>query len=70
MKKTITTTLGALLLTASMILTMQVEGKETFSDIQKHGAKNDIMNLNEENIIGGYEDGTFLIPSNGNYFLF
>jgi len=59
MKKTITTTLGALLLTASMMPIMQVEAKETFSDIEKHGAKNDIMYLYEENIIGGYGDGTF-----------
>ena len=60
MKKNMTTTLGALMLSTALIVPItQVEAKETFSDIGKHGAKNDIMYLYEKNIIGGYEDGTF-----------
>ncbi len=59
MKKFIATTLGALLLTASMMPTMQVKAKEPFSDLEGLGAKNDIMYLYEKNIIGGFEDGTF-----------
>ena len=59
MKKFMATTLGALLLTATMIPSMQVEAKEQFSDLEGIGAKNDIMYLYEKNIIGGFEDGTF-----------
>ncbi|WP_342504710.1 S-layer homology domain-containing protein [Sporosarcina sp. FSL K6-2383] len=59
MKRIMATTLGTLLLTATMIPSMQVEAKERFTDLEGIGAKNDIMYLYEKNIIGGFEDGTF-----------
>ncbi|AXI00528.1 S-layer homology domain-containing protein [Sporosarcina sp. PTS2304] len=57
MKKILIGALTALFIFAA--IPFQTQAATSFSDVEKHWAKKEIMYLSERNIIGGYPDGTF-----------